>query len=368
MKKIGYYLVPGFDTEFAGVDRKINDQLRVFNEKLKCERIVIQKLHKNIFMKVLTYLPFGSFYRDYSESLDRIAPEADFVYIRYAHFDRKYLCFLRDLKVRCPGTKIILEIPTYPYRNQLLNIREFYAFYFKDLIYRGKVRNYVDRIATFSSDKEIYGIKTIRIINGIIVDDVVLKERVENDDTFTLLAVAQFQRYHGYERIIKSISDYIKHGGTRKIRFYLIGYGPETEYYKSLVSEYGLTGIVEMPGIKRGKELDDYYRIADIGVGCFGLYKSGLERNSTIKSAEYLANGLPVIFAGVEDAFEGEQTDYCCRFSNEASDVDFEKILMFYDNLVRGKDKNLLRSMIRSYAKKTVDMEVAMKAVIDYIS
>ena len=116
----GYYLVPGSDTKYAGVDKKIENQLKIFNKFYNCEKLVLHKEKKSVFKKVLMRLPFGSFCRTYNEALDRISRETGFLYLRQAPFDRKYIDFLKNLRNKCPEAKIIIEIPTYPYDKEYL--------------------------------------------------------------------------------------------------------------------------------------------------------------------------------------------------------------------------------------------------------
>ena len=160
---------------------------------------------------------------------------------------------------------------------------EMFPFLIKDKIYRRKLKKYIDRIVTFSDDDMIFGIETIRTKNGIIVDEIPLKDSRENGGVLTFLSVAKFQKAHGYERILKSMADYIKSGGTRKFKYYMVGYGEEFEHYHNLIEDYHLNDYVEMSGMKNGTELDEYYRAADICLSCFGLYKNGINISSALK-------------------------------------------------------------------------------------
>lgn len=71
--------------------------------------------------------------------------------------------------------KIILEIPTYPYDGEKINhtgIKK--KKYWIEKKYRKSLYKYVDRVVTFSEDDEIFGIKTIKISNGIDLETISL--------------------------------------------------------------------------------------------------------------------------------------------------------------------------------------------------
>ena len=262
-----------------------------------------------------------------------------------------------------------MEIPTYPYNKELLNNKTMWPWFFKDMLYKGYLSKYIDRICTFSDDEYIYGIKTINICNGICIDNFHAEyNKKEKDDCINLLTVAQFQKSHGYERIIKGLKKYYEDNKIKKrVVFHMVGYGEELSYYKSLVKKYKLQDYVILYGKKIGKDLNDIYNIADIGLGCFGLYKRKIEISSALKTREYLAHGLPVVSGAFEDAFEKESCEYYLQFPNDKSEVSIMEIVSFYNALLRKYNVEKLKNNIFCYAKRNVDMKVVMRPIIDYI-
>ena len=95
------------------------------------------------------------------------------VYIRYGLSDRGFFQICRLLKKQ--GARIILEIPTYPYEGEAIRGLKDKVGIFLDHTYRAKLSPYVDYIATFTDDKEIWGIPAYRIENGIDVDTIIAK-------------------------------------------------------------------------------------------------------------------------------------------------------------------------------------------------
>jgi len=371
-RKNGYYICYRTNTDFIGVDKKIDNQVKVLNSCCNCQKIAIPREKGNIIKSILWRMPFGSMGRKYEYALDMISKEGkpDFIYIRFAPLDRRFIKFIKDLRVSYPLAKIILEIPAYPYNGELLNNITMFPFYFKDIFYRSQLKKYVDRITTFSDDEEIYGIPTIRIMNGIIVDDVPKVCSEKQEDIINLIAVASFQKHHGYERCITGLKDYYAGDSNRKIKIYLhmVGDGSELKKYKKMTRQYGLEDYVLFYGHRSGEDLNQIYAKADIALGSFGFYKIKLERSSVLKVREYLSRGLPIISACKEDVFQGDSPKFYMHVENEDTAVNMQQVMEFYMSLFSDKTgKAQMAEYIRSYAKKKVDMSIVMKPIITYI-
>lgn len=363
----GYYIYYSSKTGFIGVDKKVDNQIKIFNQYTHCEKIVIEREKGNIVKSILWRLPFGSFGRHYEVAYDMIR-NPDYIYIRFVPVDRKFLSFIKTLRKKFPLCKIILEVATYPYEKELLYNITMLPFYFKDRIYQKNLKNVVDRIVTYSDDSEIFGISAIRTMNGIIVNDVTMAKAQRDDNTIRLIAVAMLRREHGYERCIKGLAQYYQRNTKRAVEMHIVGDGSELAYYKKLVSQAHLEKYVLFYGRKLGKELDQLYNNADLALGFFGLYKGGQNTISALKTREYLAKGLPVVSGCIEDIMRSDTRDFFKIFPNDASVIDIQEIVNFYDDILeKYNSKEKIRETIRTYAKKNVDMSVVMKPVIHYI-
>lgn len=175
------------------------------------------------------------------------------------------------------------------------------------------------------------------------------------------------RRAHGYERCIQGLARYYQKNPGRRVEIHFVGDGEEKDYYQNLASQLHLEEYVFFYGSQAGKELDLIYDKADAGLGFFGLYKDKMSTISSLKSVEYLAKGLPVISGCVEDVmkYEGGKRFFKI-FPNDESVIDMEQVIDFYDSICDGSNKGL-HEEIREFAKKTVDMSVVMKPVINYI-
>ncbi len=369
MKKKGYYIHLKLRENQVGVRQKIDGQIAVLRQYFDVLEIDVKKEKINILQGVLSRLPFGSYAMDYDSAFAQI-DNPDFVYIRHKAVDRRYFRFLKKIREKYPSVKMLLEIPTYPYKGELLMNKTMWPFYFKDAFRRHGLKHVADRIVTLTGDDIIFGMPTIKIQNGILVDTISPVAAHEDTASIDLIAVSACLPAHGYERCIQGLADYYGNSSIEHqiVKFHMVGEGEELGLYKSLVKKYHLEENVYFYGKKTGKELDAVYDRADIAMGAFGLYKIKAMRSSTLKVKEYLAKGLPVISGSYEDSFENSDVDFYLGFANDGSSVDIRKVIRFYEKILRKyKTRENLRDRIRMYAREKVDMAVVMKPVVDYI-
>lgn len=191
----------------------------------------------------------------------------------------------------------------------------------------------------------------------------------QNEQIIRLLAVATFQNYHGYERIIKGLAQHYHGKADRKIELYMVGNGRELIKYKKMVKQYALEKSVQFCGRKIGPELDHIYDYMDIALGSFGMYKEKVYKSSSLKVREYLAKGMPVVCGCRDDAFEGDKSyKYYLEFPNDNTVVNMQMIVDFYRSIYEAdRDREQIHREIREYAKKTVDLSVTMRPVMEYI-
>lgn len=371
MKK-GYYIFPcGYQEnakDYVGVQKKIVMQCKEFSKYADIEYIPAYEIKpKSIIGKVRKRLLWHSANRNYEAILNQFK-SPDFVYIRRNTADKKFIRFIRTIKEKFPKCKVIVEIYTYPYEKDEYKSLIGKLSLLKDRIYRKQYKGLVDRFVTYTDDDEIFGVKTIKTINGVDIDSFTSIIPRTPDNEIHLLAIAMFQKHHGYERIITGLKNYYEAGGKRNVKLYLVGEGPETQLYKDLANEYRLDDKVKFFGKRIGEELDEIYNLSDIGLGTFGFYKIGLETASSLKTKECLSKGLPIV-AGNKENFVGKEINrYYLEFSNDATPVDVNKIVEFYDTLYcAGTTQKEIADCIHDIAKNTVSMEVTLRPIVAFI-
>ena len=361
------YFIPFGSRKIVSIDKKIDMQIQQLTTIASIEEVDVEITPRNFFRNVSSVLPYVDLPWDYTDVYQKIQ-DPDFIFMRRTGADRSLINFLKYIKKKFPQCKIIIEIPTYPYMKESLQRIDGCVLLPKDLYNRKKLKRYVDRILTYSEDDRIFDIPTIRTINGISMKDVKPVHKVDKDDKIILLAVAVFRPAHGYERCLQGLADYYNNGGKRLIEIHMVGYGKEVPYYRKLVKKNHLEKYVFFHGKKTGDELDHIYSIADIALGYFGGYKVKTYSISTLKTNEYLAKGLPIISGCNERVFEGIDVDFYEQFPNDSTPVSMEEVIHFYDKLYKsGEKRQDIETRIRDFASRTVDIEITMKPVIEYL-
>src|SRR5690606_37286223 len=190
-----------------------------------------------------------------------VAHKIDLVYIRYEFMaDYAFLHFLKLLKGK--GVSIVIEIPTYPYDDELKPkgfVSRLYNWIEKRC--RKKMYKYVDRVLTYSDDDFIFKIPTIRISNGIDFEGVPQKKTHGIEDKIVFIGVANLGFWHGYDRLIRGIKAYLDKPHTTEVFFHIIGNG-DIAYKNSLidlVNELSLTKYVTFYGNTEGDELTELF-------------------------------------------------------------------------------------------------------------
>ncbi len=286
----------------------------------------------------------------------------DWVYNRYGMMDTFYYRVLKRLHKN--GARILIEIPTYPYIHEMPAGFLYRIMAGWDKIYSAKLKKCVDRIATYSQDDEIFGIKTIKIKNGIDFNSISVRKPQNETDEIRLIAVAGLTRWYGYDRILKGLGEYYRQGGNRRIVMHIIGKGSVSKDYERIVEQYGIEEHYVYHGEKSGEELDRLYNICDIGIESLGTFRQHVAISSSLKSREYGAKGLPFVMAGQSDVFEGKE--FVLKVPENESVINILEVVRFYDKLYYGKSKLEVSESIRRQAENLCDIRITMASVIKY--
>ncbi len=366
MKK-GYYV--HFEGRSSiGISKKIDMQTTALSKYFDMGEIEVDTSKRSLPQRIFGLFPTASIKRDYKSALLDLK-KPDFLYVRRSVADRAYVNFWKKVKEKYPDCKIIIEVYTYPYDKDDFARWNAWPFYIKELLYRKNLKKYVDAFVTYTEDTEIFGVPTIRTINGIQLENIFPAKGTYQDNRIIMMAVAYMQSHHGYERIIDGLYHYYQNVNHKyTVELLLIGDGPEKPFYQSLVQKYHLENHVRFYPTMSGKALDEMYDISDIALASFGTYKKGMfSKLSALKTREYLAKGMPII-TGCEIDVLDSRYEFVRNFPNNADPVDIDEVIAFYDK-IRQKEKNkqAVINTIRQFAESHVSMDSAMKPVVDYI-
>lgn len=366
--KKGIFITYGIEAarDHSGVGLKIRNQIKIFNQLGFDFTELMLPYGNQHLIRFLYRLPFYNGYPiwKYKDELSKV----DYIYMRRPFvmtcFMRKTLAKVRKVN---PDIKIVLEIPTYPYDLELAHYKCSTLILLKDKYNRRRLKGVVDRIVTLTEDEKIFNIPTIRIKNGIIVDDVFPRiPSKKPDNIINLCAIALFKEWHAYERILLGMAEYYANGGSRDIVIHMVGEGTELPLYKKIVKENKLDKNVRFYGYLEGAELDAVYNVAEIGICSLGCHRKGIHLSSELKSREYMAKGLPMVSSTPIDVIDSKAFPYCLYVPENDMPVKMEDIINFYDFIYQDVDQEDVIKKIREFAYNTVDMKQTMASVVNF--
>ncbi|AGJ85113.1 hypothetical protein ACSI5N_07215 [Raoultella ornithinolytica] len=277
-----------------------------------------------------------SFYKIVNKIIKSGERRYDFCYVRKPH-GGLFCLYLSPLLsyIKKKGGKVILEIPTYPYKSELKTFKEKtlnYVFNFSRFFFI----KYIDIICYFGTPvSNIWGVKCVRISNGIDIDTVTLIPEKKVGDVFTIVGVANLSFWHGYDRVLYGLSNY---KGSSNVIFKIIGdTEPEFSRLRKIVISLGIEDRVKFCGRLSGKNLENEYYQADLCIDAVGRHRSGNDYNSSIKSKEYTARGLPFVKSHVDDAFSGNE--FILDIEPTDNEISIEEIISWRKNLSDGFSK-----------------------------
>lgn len=353
-----------------GIDKKVLSQIKTMKDAgIDCELMLMKSNKETIWHRlyntITCRLPYGNsdptwkYYKEFET--------ADFLYFRRpTSLNHPMLQVLRKVKKSNPHIKIIMEIPTYPYDDELKANLKDYPRYIKDKYNRKKLKGIVDRIAVQNDVDTIFQIPTLKFTNGIRVKDIEPRNPIETKG-ITICAVASMEPWQGYERVIAGLSQYYENGGQEDLNIHLVGDGKEKNQYEKMVNDLNLSNHIHFEGFLSGESLEKIYSKSDIALDSFGRYKTKNEFSTSLKSREYLAKGLPIV-SGSKVDIVSESFPYYFEFPSDSSIVDFQKIIDFHHEVyLPNTPKEEVIREIRSYAFEVCDMSKSMNEILSFI-
>lgn len=367
----GIYFSP-YVNHKPGIFDKVKNQVHFLNKNgFETELIIMKK--ENKVKKIFNMMPLIGRHMFFG-NIEKISRK-DFIYIRKPnYFDYLFLKDLKKIKKYNNKIKIIIEIPTYPYRNEFKHKILFFIPIIIDDIIRKNLRQVVDRIVTYSPDSEIDNVKTIVLNNGYDFSRVKLEKRIISDDaSIKLVAVANIEKWHGFDRLIEGLNNYygMKRENSLDFRIDIVGNGNIAliNEYKKKVINYRLDKHIVFCGERRGAELKKMLQNADIAVDSLGRHRSGIYYNSSLKGKEYLAYGLPII-SGVKTDLDQymDNFKYYLRVESNDQPIDFFNIEKFYNRIYSNSiSREKIRNEIFLFGKRKFNFDTSLEPLYNFL-
>jgi hypothetical protein len=356
----------------SGIERKKLSQIFELEKLGEVKRFAFSpKRKKSLLGNVSRTLPFfpSTFFFTYDE---KQFAGLDVVYFRKpAYIDRYTIKLLKDIKKQSPKCLILFEIPTYPYDKEKTGLGK-YPLLEKDRWNRRKLQKYVDRIVLVTSkERNIFNIPTICTMNGIDFENTLLREvsPIEQKSIHAII-IANFEFWHGLDRIIGGLIQYYSAWNEEKPKFtlHIVGDGPGIEKIKQQCKENGIEKYVLLHGSLSFTEITKVYNQVSLAINSIGRHRiTGTRIDSSIKSREYAAKGLPIITEkGISIDYVPENYPYVLEIPADESLLDIESVIAFHDRIYTGNDPVVIADNIRTFAKDRCSSEAMMQPVLTY--
>lgn len=341
----------------VGIQNKVFGQIKSLEKKYDTYLVTLRNMifctiHNGRIVDKRVLLSYEDIYR----VIELFVREQNIkiIYLRYLKTNPYLNGFLKHMKQN--KIKVIIEFPTFPYDLEGVGRIEFE----EDRYYRKSLKKYVRYSVNYNGLTSIMGIPSIAIQNGVDLKEIPLKKERQGEGV-TFIAVATMNFWHGYDRLIKGMANYYaKYSTESKVYLNLVGEGKEIPRYRDLISVLHMEEYITLSGMKCGQELTELFDQADIAVGPLGAYRKNMYEDSSLKSKEYCARGLPIVLATKDLAFQ-EESSFIYRVPNDDSDIEIEGILSFYNEW----KKTGCREAIRGYAEKYLTWEINMDKVFN---
>lgn len=292
--------------------------------------------------------------------------------IQTERFDAVYMRYMRlfgnapgALKAfRAQGGRLIMEHPTYPFENGRVSspLRAPF-FWYCDRVF-ARIEPLIDLYALIgeSCDGELHGVPAMNIVNGVDVERLPLHHPRAEAEAVGLLALASMSNWQGYDRLIEALAAY---RGQHRVTIHMVGGEGDGSLgaWRELACRLGVAQSVVFHGELHGEALDRVADGCDLGIGGLGLYRKGQYRSMTLKLREYMARGLPFVYA-VDDPSIEENPRFCMKLPNDDSPIDMAAIVDFALHV--RTDESVGRQM-RAYAGEAMSWKGILKGVMERV-
>lgn len=303
-----------------------------------------------------------------------LTSKSDLIIIRSQFYQIFFLIPL--LCYRLKGGLVVTEVPTpiatgvkevllETHRNsykKFLHIFFFYLSFPISLWVSNRVIQYAPDSLYFS-----FGSRKITYVttNGVNVSEVAYRRLIPtfNNKTLVLLGVASVADWHGFDRVITGMAEYLSNPNFRHHNpiFLIVGDGGALQGLKELAEVLDLRSRVIFCGRIDGSDLDNIFEKAHVCVSSLASHRKGLRSHSCLKSRDYTARGFPFIRAGEDRDFECEPF-FVLNVDENDDPVDMQRIYSWYEQLDLTVDKAI---SIRRYAENKLDFRHKVDAFIN---
>jgi glycosyltransferase involved in cell wall biosynthesis len=296
----------------------------------------------------------------------------DVLYFRFHYFlSWGMINFFRKIKKYNPSAKIYLELPCYPFEKEKGGSFLDKVRYWLNTLFTPLLKKYITKIVTFAELPQIWDVPAITISNGyydpalqsfIDATPSRLHDLPEND--FHIAMVARFTIGHAPEILISSLNQYYSSAGAKNVFVHLIGLDVNLSLCRSLVKEYALEEKIIFHGEAKTQDIVNILSKVHVCVGTLGLHRKEILIDSSLKSREYAAMGMPMILR-TKDLDMLPSLFFVKYFPEPESLLDINEIMDFYEKLKETHPE--YKKEIRSFARQNLTWSKKLEQVFEDI-
>ncbi len=282
----------------------------------------------------------------------------DLILIRYTLMIKPQYQWLRKVKTQYPTCLIAMDMPTFPYAGEWSGLMGYWGLRWDNKNAKDLSR-WVDAMIHSGSHREIHGVRTIRIGNGIGKDEIGNKVEFVYDHQLQLIAIAKWRDWHGLDRLLEGMQVARQAYTTSRVHLHVVGVGDALDGLKQMVDRYRLDDDVTFYGMLYGDQLKDLMDTMHLGIGTLGLHRKGVFTDSSLKHRMYCARGLPFVLSTLDIDFSSD-LNFVKYVSQDEQAISIDKLFSFYQRL----DKESIRKSMLAFAKANLLWEVKMKQFV----
>lgn len=190
-----------------------------------------------------------------------------------------------------------------------------------------------DLVVQYAPDAPPWGMlarnRRLTLTNGVDVATRPISAGWVDRTGLTFVCAGALGPWHGLDRLVLGLAS-----SAENSRLLVVGDGPELPKLQALATRLAVSDRVMFLGSLGGVELDRVMHQADVGVASLAEHRRGGAALSPLKTRDYLARGLPVLFAG-DDPDLRSDPPFTMRVAADDSTVDVAHVAAWLEGLRR---------------------------------
>ncbi|WP_066164456.1 glycosyltransferase family protein [Aliarcobacter cryaerophilus] len=203
--------------------------------------------------------------------------------------------------------------------------------------------------------------KSFVFSNGIDVNKVKIANRIRFTNELNAIFVASvFSPWQGLDRVLKGLINY---SSNIKINIKLIGKIPK-EYDELIIKLQNKNNIyIILKDYVEPKNLNIEYDNQHLAIGTLTQFRTNMQESCPLKVREYIASGIPFIYAYNDSDLNGSEY-FTLKLESNDNPIDFEKVIEFAKKI--DLEENLQEDM-RKFALEKLDWKVKISSLYKFI-